>query len=143
MKKNKQLQKLVARLVEASFKDGRMIESQVSKSIKLLKTYPKAKAILALSEYLKSLKRMERQYTIYIESSIPLPLDVVNRMKRVVSKKMTITKVITSVNPQILGGFKLKIGDEIWDESILGRINQIKEVLIGRSSSSNKDLHRS
>lgn len=127
--RDKQLQKIVAKLVEASFKDGRMIENQVSKSIKFLKTYPRAKAILALSEYLKALKAVERCYTMYIESSIPMPSDIVDKMKKMISKKNKITRVITSVNPQILGGFKLRVGDEIYDESILGKINQIKEAI--------------
>lgn len=134
MKKNKQLQKLVNKLIEVSFKDGKMAESQVTKSIKALKSLPKYQAIQALSEYLKALKREERKYTMYVEAAIPLSAAQLQKMKKIVEKRGKITKVVTSINPQILGGFKLRIGDEIWDETILGKINQIKEVIIhGRS----------
>lgn len=130
MKEKKQLQKLISKLIELSIKDGRIVESQVIKSIKTLKTLPKSQAISALSEYLKALKREERKYTMYVEAAIPLSSKQVQKMKKIVEKKTKITKVVTSINPEILGGFKLRIGDEIWDETILGKMNQVKEAII-------------
>ena len=127
----KELQKTVRRLTNLSFKDGKMVEMQVARSIKLLKSLPRSSAIQALSEYLKNLKRKEREHTMYIETVVPLSPAQVKRMKKIVEKKKKIAKVLVSINPEILGGFKLKIGDEIWDESISGKINQVKEVING------------
>ncbi|MDZ4209717.1 MAG: F0F1 ATP synthase subunit delta [Candidatus Curtissbacteria bacterium] len=138
MKKNKMLQKSIKKLVDASFKNGRMVESQVGKSIKLLKSLPSLEAIQALSEFLKGIKRKEREHTLYIETVSPLTSGQVEKAKKIVGKKMLITKVLVSVKPEILGGFKLRVGDEIWDSSILGKINQVKEVIAsGGSSQSN------
>lgn len=131
MIKNKQLQKGVNELVELSFKDGKILESQVGKSIRLLKSLPVSEAIQALSEYLKELKRKEREHTMYIETTVPLSSNQVKKAKKIVEKKFKITKVLVNINPEILGGFKLRVGDEIWDESILGKINQIKEAIKG------------
>lgn len=131
MIKNKQLQKTVSKLVDISFKDSKLIEAQVIKSIKILKSLSQEKAIMALSEYLKQLRRKEREHTMYIETTIPLSPAQVKKMKKIVEKKVQIAKVLVSINPEILGGFKLRIGDEIWDESVLGRVNQIKEVISG------------
>lgn len=134
----KSLNKIVKKLAELSFREGRIIEAQVIKSIKILRALPQYEAILALGEYLNSIKRIERQFTMIVETSIPLPSATVNKMRKIVEKKNKITKVLVNINPEILGGFKLKIGDEIYDESILGKINQVKEVISsGRSSSSN------
>lgn len=133
--KSKLLQKTISKLVEISFKDGKIIESQITKSIKLLKGLPKIDAIWALSEYLKEVKRIQRQHTMYIETVIPLSSTQINRVKKILERKIKITKVLTNINPQILGGFKLKIGDNVWDESILGKLNQIKEEIAhGRSN---------
>lgn len=134
MIKNKQLQKLVNKLVEISFKDGKMVESQITKSIKALKSLPRYQSIESLSEYLKNLKREERKYTMFIEAAIPLSNAQLRKMKKIVEKKNKITKIVTSINSEILGGFKLKIGDEIWDESILEKVNQVKEVITGGRS---------
>lgn len=131
MRINKQLQKIVNKLVDTSFKDGRMLEPYVIRSIKILKSLPKYEAIQALSEYLKSLKRKEREHTMYIETVIPLSGSQIKRVKKIVEKKIKITKVLVNIKPEILGGFKLRIGDEIWDESILGKIMQVKEAIGG------------
>ncbi len=142
MKINKALSKTIGMLVEASFKDGKMIEEKVTKSIKVLKSQPRIQAIASLSEYLKQLKRKERQYTMFIETVFPLSDIQLKKMKKIVEKKTMpdgrqakITKIITSLNPEILGGFKLRVGDEIWDETFFGKVNQVKEAISdGRSN---------
>ena len=125
----KQLKKIVKKLAGLSFKEGKIVEAQAVKSIKVLKSLPQYEAIAALGEYLNSIKRIERQFTMIVETSIPLPSATVKKMRKIVEKKHEITKVIVNINPEILGGFKLKIGDEIYDESILGKIKQIKEAI--------------
>lgn len=135
MKKSKLLQKTIDKLVDASFKDGKILESQVVKSVKLLKSLPKYEAIWALSGYLKGMKRQERQHTMYIETVIPLSLTHISKIKKIVEKKVKITKVFTAINPEILGGFILKVGDEVWDQSMLDKLNQVKEAIVhGRSN---------
>lgn len=131
MKINKQLQKTVRQLITASFSEGKMLESQIVKSIKILKLLPKDEAILSLSEYLKGLRRTEKEHTMYIESVAPLSSAQIKKAKQIVEKKTRITKVLVNINPEILGGFKLQVGDEIWDESILGKVDQLKEAING------------
>lgn len=131
MKIRKQLQKTVNKLIDLSFKDGKIVEAQVARSIKVLKSLSRFEAIPALSEYLKNLKRKEREHTMFIETVVPLSPTQVKRMKKIVEKKVRISKVLVNINPEILGGFKLRIGDEIWDESISGKINQVKEAING------------
>lgn len=131
MKKNKELLKIVRKLIEASFSGGRIIEREVIRAIKLLRSFPQSKAIFATNEYLKGLKRKEREHTMYIETAVFLSSVVVSKMRKVVERKTPITKVLVNINPDILGGFKLRIGDEIWDESIMGKIQQVKEVIRG------------
>lgn len=123
----KQLKKTIDKLVEGSFTDGKMIEGKVIKAIKLLKSLGKTDAILAMSEYLSGLKRIERKHTMYIETAITLSLSQIKKAKKIVEKRVKITKIKTVVNPDLLGGFKLKVGDEVWDESVLEKLNQIKE----------------
>lgn len=129
MMKGKQLQKIIQKLVEKSFKDGKIVESQITKAIKALKSLPRYQAIQALSEYIKLLKTEERKHTLYIESTIQVSTNQIKRIKKNIERRVKITKVITNINPEILGGFKLKVGDEVWDESILSKINQVKEAI--------------
>lgn len=131
MKSNKELTKTVTKLVENSFSDGKIIEKNVTAAIKLLKSLPSSQSIFAMTEFLKGLKRQERKYTLQIETVIPLSFNQLSKIKKIVERKHQITKVLVNINPEILGGFKLRIGDEIWDESILGKIQQVKEVISG------------
>lgn len=136
MIKNKQLQRIITLLVEGSFNEGKMAENQVLKSIKILKSLSASVSIQALSEYLKALKRKMREHTIYIESAIPLSSVQVEKIKKIIVKKSLpagrqakITKVLVNVNAEILGGFKLRVGDEVWDESVVGKLTQVKEAI--------------
>lgn len=130
MKKSKQIQKVITKLVKASFKEGKLLESQVIKSIKILKGQSTLEAIWVMSKYLKELKSKQREHTMFIETTVPLSINQLKRIKKIVEKKVKITKVVTNINHEILGGFKLQVGDEVWDESILGKIDQVKEAIV-------------
>lgn len=133
--KNKQLKKIIEKLVENTFSDGKIIEQKSIKAVKALKTLPRAESIYALSEYVAGLKRKERQHTMFVETTFALSPAQLNKMKEIINKKVKITRVVTKINPEIIGGFILKVGDEIWDQSILEKINQVKEVIVrGRSN---------
>lgn len=131
MKASKQLLKSVKKLIETSFKDGKIIEIQVTKSIKILKSLPTALSILALSEYVKGLKRKEREHTMYVEAATPLSSTQLKKIKMLIEKKVKIAKVLVSINKELLGGFKVKVGDEIWDGSVMGKVQQVKETIRG------------
>jgi len=124
------IKKITDKLVDESFRDGHLIESKVLRSIKILKIQSTTQAIFSLSEYLKALRRKQREYTLYAETVIPLSSIQLKKIKKIVEKKVKITKVVTNINPEILGGFKLQVGDEIWDQSILAKLSQIREAIV-------------
>lgn len=125
----KHFKKLINTLVDLSFKDGVMIERQAERAIKILKSLPKYQAIETLTEYVRQLKRLEKNHTMYIESVIPLNKVQLKNIKKNIEKKVKVTKIVTEVNPAIWGGFVLKVGDEVWDASVLAHLNQVKEAI--------------
>lgn len=131
MKQDKHLLKLIRKLADESFQDGQVNEAKVAKSIKLLKSQSKSHAIFSLTEYLKGLKRKQRQHTLYIETVIPIATSQIKKIKRIIEKRVKVTKVETKIIPDILGGFRLKVGDEVLDQSILAKLDQIREAIAG------------
>lgn len=136
MKKDKHLLKIVRILARDSFSDSKLVEAKVTRAIKTLKALPRSKAIFAIQEFLIALKRKEREHTLYIEATQPLSGSQIQKLKQVVEKKESklllrkkITRVLVNLNPQVLGGIRLKVGDEIWDETVAGKITQIKEAI--------------
>ena len=67
---------------------------------------------------------------MYIDTVILLSVNQIQKIKKIVEKENKITKVVTRINSSLQGGFKLRVADEIWDKSILGKINQVKEAII-------------
>lgn len=129
MKQDKQLKKIILNSVQQSFNNGRLLEAQVVRHIKLYKSLPTSQAISALTEYLKGIKRKLRQHTLVVETTCPLSLKQVEKIKRIVSKKYQITRLESKINQDILGGVKFRMGDDIYDESIQSRVTQLREVL--------------
>lgn len=129
MKQDKQLKKIILNSVQQSFNNGRLLEAQVVRYIKFYKSLPTSKAISALTEYLKGIKRKSRKHTLVVETTCPLSLKQVQKIKKIVAKKYQITKLESKINPDILGGVRLRIGDDVYDESIQSRVTQLREVL--------------
>lgn len=130
MIKDKKIIKKIRKLAEKSFKDSRLNQFEVTKSIKLLKSQPKSMALFTLTKYLKELKKIEKQHTLFIETVIPISVVQRNKITARLSKKFKITKVTNDLNPEILGGLKIRIGDEIWDGSLLNKLNQVREAIV-------------
>lgn len=128
MKKNKKLLNLIRKLAGLSFENGEIRKSQVLESIKVLKSLPSYLSIFSLSAYLKEVKRLENKHTMYIETVVPLDTKEL-KMVKAFGKKEKITKIVTDINRSIIGGIKFKVDDQVWDGSLLGKINQVKETV--------------
>ena len=119
MKKDKQLKKLVEKLVEMSFDNkGNLVEEKVQKCVTILKQLPLSKAIIALEAYLLGLRRGVEKRTLQIWSTIPLTGDQVDKISKQMGLNYPVNDVVTSVNPSLLGRLRVKIGDVVYDDSV-------------------------
>lgn len=130
MKKDRKLQKLVNKLVEMSFDmHGRVIEENVKRFTKTLSLLPSAQAVLALSGYLEGLKRNIKQTTLEIETTMPLSPAQVKKVASLLRTRHPVTDVKNLVDPSILGGMRIKIGDMVYDDTITRKIAQVREAI--------------
>jgi F-type H+-transporting ATPase subunit delta len=65
-----------------------------------------------------------------VRSAKPLGADEIQQLAETLSKKVG-KKVELDIrtDPKLLGGFVVKIGSEIWDASVAGKINKFRESL--------------
>lgn len=131
MKKDKHLKRLVEQAVLASFKDGKLVSEKVQSFIKSFKALPRSKAIFALTEYSKGIKRELDMQTLVVESTTPLSSDEKRKIITKMEKQFSILNSQYSLNPALLGGLRVKIGDTVYDDSIEARINQLREEIRG------------
>jgi F0F1-type ATP synthase delta subunit len=129
MKKNKHLDPIIAQAVKASFKDGKLIESQAGKLVKIFKKLPKNEAIYLISSYLKGLRREMAFHELVLESAIPLSKSETDSIKNRLAKSYQLTFIRSVQNADVLGGVKVKVADTVYDYSLKNKIAQVKEVL--------------
>lgn len=128
MKSNKQFTKIIDNLMETAFKkDGNLDQKQVESHVKALKSLPIPDSIIALSEYLRRIKFELNKTTLEIETSIPLSQSQIKQITDAVKVDHQISAVKSTINPSILGGLRVKIGDVVYDDSIARRILQLGE----------------
>lgn len=131
MKKNKELKKLAEQCCKYCCPDGRVDEKKVIGVIKNLKSLPRSQAIFAITEFLKALKKQKGTTTLIVESSIPLSQVQLGSIVKKFKRDLIISEVKNIVNPNILAGFRVKIGDTVSDYSLQNKISQLKGVIAG------------
>lgn len=131
MKNKKQIRTIINKAIKASFKDGKLLELKALNFANFFKAQPRVEAIELLSEFLRRLKIEMNATVLVIESVIPLSKKQQDIIKKKFSSKFTITNSQVKINPEILGGLKIRVGDHIYDDSIQARIYQVKEAIVG------------
>lgn len=133
MKLNKRLRNNVNQMIKLSTnKDGTLDEKKITLFSSHLKRLPLTSAILSLTEFSKSVKRQISQTTLTIEAPISIPQLL---QKKIAQQLLAhhfspITKTILILNPSLLGGVRIKIGDTLIDNSLKDKLNQLTDRII-------------
>jgi F-type H+-transporting ATPase subunit delta len=128
MKINKQLKKQIDLAVRASFKDSKLDEKKALEFTKLFKQLPEA--VLALSWYLKGIKRELGKTTLTIESTVDLSPSEVKEIADKLKKQYTIYNIQHTTNPSLMGGLRVKIGDMVLDDSLEAKVQELRQAIV-------------
>ena len=131
--KNTPLKKIIEELVRVSFINNKLYKPKVDQIIKTLGSLSKGTAIEALSMYLKGIKREADKSRLVIESAIPLSGKQIDRVEDIINRTHPVFETEVIVNPGLLGGMRIKIGDTVFDDSLINKIEQVKEEVVGLS----------
>jgi len=76
-----------------------------------------------------------RRLRVHVYSAVPLTDDYQNRIQTTVKDRFKLDPVLVlHVDPALLGGLKLRIGDTVFDATIRTKIDNLRNLLIARSS---------
>lgn len=131
MKKDRHIQKLIDCLIIVSFKNGNLVPAVVKKNTVALRQLSSRKAIYALNLYLKGLKRELKKTTMEISSASPLSLTQKAKVQNRFKKEFQIKSIKEINTPSLIGGLQVKIGDWMFDASVMNKISQVKEAING------------
>ena len=131
MKNKKQLKKIVQKMIDASIKDGILKEKVALGFIKEIKKQPLSTAIFLLTEFKKGLKLKLSKHTLLIESAVSLSPLQVNKIKNELKMFEKIVKTEIKINPNLVAGLKIKLGDMVIDDTLKARATQLKGAMVG------------
>lgn len=130
MKTSKQVNKIIDQFMKDSFKDdGHMEITSVNKNVATLKSLPIPDSIMALSEYMKRIKSELQRTTLVIESTFQLASNDIRTIITAIKSDHQVNNIRTIINPFLLGGLKVTIGDVVYDDSVSQKILQLGETI--------------
>lgn len=131
MKLNTKQQKTIGRLVESCFRQNKVDETKTRLVVKKLKTMPNGQAISALSLFITRLRSRLEKNTILIESPSKLSNVEIRRIVGEISKDHTVYQIQTKIEPSLITGIRVKIGDTILEDTYSSRSEQIIKTING------------
>ena len=124
----KSVTRMIGRLMKNTFKsDGYLNPTVVGKNTKTLKMLPISVSIYALTEYLRRIRAEQSKSVLEIESAVNIPPANLKKIVGALKADYKISAVRTTLNLTLIGGVKIKIGDNVFDDSIGRRILQLGE----------------
>ena len=130
MKINKEIRRLSREMLRASFTDGQLDRGKISSLVQSL-VAKKPRHYLDILENYKRLIRLEAEKRhARIESAAELTSETRSRILKNLKKKYN--KDLTTefvVDPQLLGGMRVRIGSDVWDGTVRNRLERLKQQL--------------
>jgi F-type H+-transporting ATPase subunit delta len=130
MKINKETRQLSKELLRASFVDGKLDSGRVSSLLKSLVEKKPRHYIQVLEAYKRLLRLEVEKRTATIETATELGPDasqkIVENLKRRYGTDLTANFV---VNPELLGGMRIRVGSDVWDSSVRNRLHRLQQQL--------------
>jgi F-type H+-transporting ATPase subunit delta len=72
---------------------------------------------------------------VLIKSAVPLSSDQLQAVEAMLTQKLNITpRTETEVDPELLGGLWIRVGDMVYDRTVRWNLNQLRENILARSS---------
>jgi F-type H+-transporting ATPase subunit delta len=130
MKLNKEIRRLSRKMLQASFTDGQLDPGRIKALIDSLVTQKPRNYIDALKNY-KRLLRLElekRHATIETASEVDPAIrsEIEGNLK---SKYGNDLSTEFHVDPQLLGGMRIRVGNDVWDGSVRNRLERLQHDL--------------
>jgi F-type H+-transporting ATPase subunit delta len=128
MKISKHARQLSRQLFRGSFVDGRLDHATVASLVQSLITNKPRDYVSVLQEFKRYLRlELERRQAI-IETAVELD----EKSQRQVRDQLTARygddiETIFKLNSDLIGGIRIKLGSDVWDGSVRGRLQRLEE----------------
>lgn len=120
---------LIKVLVESCFnKNGAFDKENAYKALAFIKQMANLNQKSSLlQEFKKGIERKKKMHLLEIETPVDIDDAQVKNVVSLLSSNHTIAEVEKKVNPGLIGGVRIKIGDLVFDGSILNTIEGVNK----------------
>ena len=130
MKINKEIRQLSREMLRASFTDAQLDPGRIASLLDSLTARKPRNYISVLKNY-KRLLRLElekRRARIETASEVDpaTQSEVITNLKRRYGSDLTTEFV---VSPELLGGMRIRVGNDVWDGSVRNRLERLQQQL--------------
>lgn len=109
--------------------DGSVDESAIREIIQLLVDQKPRNYIAVLTQLYRLTELALEENTVRIESATPLPDRGASVIASLEQKYGAASRTSYEENPALLGGLRIRRGNNIWDGSLSGRLNRLQQAL--------------
>jgi len=130
MKLSKESRKLAKQMFQASFTDGRLDNNKIrGLASSVIENKPRH-YVAVLKSYHRLIRLETDRHHAHIESAAPLDDATVSKITNDLKSRFGSDLAITfSVNPDFIGGLRIKIGSDVWDNSVKSRLQRLQDQL--------------
>jgi F-type H+-transporting ATPase subunit delta len=130
MKINKEIRQQSRTLLRSSFTDGQLDRGKIESLVNSL-IAKKPRNYMGVLENFKRLLRLEvEKRHARIESATELnpetTAQIVDNLKRKYGQDLMTESV---VNPEVLGGMRIRVGSDVWDGTVRNRLERLQQQL--------------
>jgi F-type H+-transporting ATPase subunit delta len=130
MKLNKEIRQLSRKMLQASFTDGQLDPGRITSLVDSLVTQKPRNYIDVLKNYKRLLRLELEKRSAKIETASEM--DPAIRSEIEANLKIKYGDDLATefhVDPQLLGGMRIRVGSDVWDGSVRNRLERLQHEL--------------
>jgi F-type H+-transporting ATPase subunit delta len=130
MRINKEIRRLSREMLRASFTDGQLNSGRIAAFVDSLIARKPRNYIHVLKNYRRLLRLEVEKRRARIETASEVDREatskVIENLKKKYGNDLTTEFV---VDPQLLGGMRIRVGSDVWDGTVRNRLEQLQQQL--------------
>ena len=129
-KHRKSLKVAKALLFSSINREGRVDEQKIKEILIELRKQPRSKTLPILKALLSLVRQKIRSY----EGHVAIGSSNIDKVSDILSQNLSDSfnskiDLLSSTNNSLISGFRLRIGDDVYEDSLLQRINRLQKAL--------------
>jgi F-type H+-transporting ATPase subunit delta len=130
MKINKEIRQLSRHLMRASFTDGQLDRSKIGSLVESLISKKPRHYVDVLENYKRLLRLEVQKRSARIESASEVSPEAGAQIVENLKRKYGADLIADfAVNPELLGGMRIRVGSDVWDGTVRNRLERLQQQL--------------